>query len=288
MKLSIIIPTFRDWDDLSACMEALTVQTCGADFFEILIINNSPETSVPERFKIPNNARIVNESKKGSYAARNLGLKLAKGELIGFTDSDCLPEPNWIANALEYFNNSDIHLVGGKVELYQPSDGDRLTYLYEKCFSFNQKRNVEQHKQSITANLFCRRIVPNTIGDFAETLLSGGDFEWTRRATGSGFKIIYGENVIIKHPARRNLSEMVKKKKRTIGGMYTRFYKDYTFFQKLNFTIRFVRPHVKIFTYKNLSVKEKSQLFFATWYVECIGMKEMFLLDFKWKQAERT
>ncbi|MEB2777503.1 glycosyltransferase family A protein [Algoriphagus sp. D3-2-R+10] len=286
--ISVIIPTYREWDILTTCLNALEAQNLPPEFFEILIINNSINHPLPEGYALPKNAKVVDQPIKGSYAARNMGIKLASGDFFAFTDSDCTPEIDWISKGLAYLMRSNVDLVGGKIVLYKPVDGDQLTYLYEDNFSFNQKKNVERNGQSITANLFCSREVILNNGPFLENLLSGGDFEWTRRATSAGFNLVYGSDVIVKHPSRRNLSELIKKKKRTIGGMYFRFFKQYSAAQKFLFTVKFLRPHITILAYKHLSFTERVQLFFATWYVEFIGMKEMLLLHFMRKPAQRS
>lgn len=285
--VSVIIPTHRDWKTLNECLKQLNNQTFSSSLFEIVVVNNDPSDSIPECVEISQNTRVIPESRPGSYAARNKGMNESNAELIAFTDSDCLPALDWLEKGVELLA-SGFDMVGGKMELFKPQDGGDLAFIYEKKFGFNQKRNVEEKGQSITANFFCTRKVIEKIGPFPEGLMSGGDFEWTKKATNSGFKMAYGEGVLVKHPTRKNIGELVKKKKRTIGGMYSRFYRDYSVKRKITFAIRFVRPHVSIFAYNDLSWTEKTKLFFATWYVECIGMKEMLLLDFKKKSAERS
>lgn len=285
--VSIIIPTYRDWETLNACLINLQNQTIPKSSFEIIIVNNDPSDIKPDDLTITENTKIISESKPGSYAARNKGILEAKGNVLAFTDSDCLPTPNWIENALEYLEDG-FDLVGGEMEFFKSKKGSDLAFLYEKKFGFNQKRNVEEKGQSITANLFCSRKVIDAVGLFPEGLMSGGDFVWTKKATTAGFKMAFGKNVLVKHPTRKSIAEIVRKKKRTIGGMYSRFYKNYSPKQKLKFGLHFVRPHISIFTYNDLSILEKTKLFFATWYVECLGMREMILLDFKKKTAERS
>lgn len=287
VMISVIIPTYRDWETLKECLKHLKNQTIPISSFEIVIVNNDPSDSVPEDFELNQNVRVVSESKSGSYAARNKGVNESTGEVIAFTDSDCFPAENWLENGVKLLSQG-FDMVGGRMEFFKPSDATDLAFIYEQNFGFNQKRNVEEKGQSITANLFIKRKVFNQNGPFSENLLSGGDFEWTQRATSSGFKMAYGKDVVVFHPSRKNIAELIRKKKRTIGGMYTRFYKAYTPKQKVLFALHFVRPHISILAYPNLSNTERIKLFFATWYVECIGMKEMLKLDLGFKEAERV
>ncbi len=58
------------------------------------------------------------------------------------------------------------------------------------------------------------------VGSFDDTFKSTGDREWGNRAYKKGYRTVYGENVIVKHPARSTLSSFIKKLLRTVGGNY--------------------------------------------------------------------
>ncbi|MEQ8961723.1 MAG: glycosyltransferase family A protein, partial [Coleofasciculus sp. C2-GNP5-27] len=59
------------------------------------------------------------ESTPGSYAARNKGISLAKGEVIAFTDADCIPDAKWLESGLHrLLTIPDCGLVAGRVELF--------------------------------------------------------------------------------------------------------------------------------------------------------------------------
>src|SRR4051812_118153 len=113
--VSVIIPLYRDWPRLALCIKALYEQDYKR--FEVIIINNCEEDSIPEGFYIPENFRIITEFKPGSYAARNAGIKKASGNLIAFTDSDCIPYPSWISNAVKTFEKDPTcSRIAGKID----------------------------------------------------------------------------------------------------------------------------------------------------------------------------
>lgn len=126
MFFSVIIPTFNDWDQLKECLMALDNQSLDKDKFEIIVANNSPSSPIPE-MAFPENAIMINEPKPGSYAARNAALVVAKGEIIAFTDSDCIPDPNWLATAYDIFSiQSDVERIAGKINLTFKSQKNHL------------------------------------------------------------------------------------------------------------------------------------------------------------------
>lgn len=218
MLVSIIIPTYKDWSRLSLCLKALEEQSFPAGEFEIIVVNNNPADTIPANYHIPSNCQIIAEGKVGSYAARNAGIDLSKGTILGFTDSDCIPEKDWISNAVTYLNtNPDVSRIAGNIEIFYKSGSPTPAELYEKVYAFKQEEIVKLGL-SVTGNMFSYKLVFDSVGKFNETLLSGGDYEWSRRAQDGGFKIVFGNNITIKHPARDKMADLIKKTKRVVGG----------------------------------------------------------------------
>ena len=62
--------------------------------------------------------------------------------------------------------------------------------------------------------MFSRKTVFDAIGLFDDTLMSGGDYQWGKLAHEHNFKIVYGKHVIVNHPARDSLKELVTKERR--------------------------------------------------------------------------
>jgi GT2 family glycosyltransferase len=221
--ISIIIPTYNDWSRLTKCLIALENQNYSKDDFEIIVINNNPDDSTPKGYFIPQNCKIIKEKKPGSCAARNAGLEIAKGEIIGFTDSDCIPDNNWIKNAVEYLiSHKSCSRIAGKICIFFKSSNPSKAQLYDKLYAFNQRGYVNTSGTGVTANLFTYKSVFDKVGYFDESLMSGGDFVWGTIANKSGYKIDYVEEVIVNHPARDTLKELVKKEKR-VGGSQAKF-----------------------------------------------------------------
>jgi glycosyltransferase involved in cell wall biosynthesis len=217
--ISIIVPTFNDDARLQLCIDALENQDTSTKDYEVLIVNNSPkslEVSLPS-----SNFHILNEEKPGSYAARNLGIKHSKGEIVAFTDSDCIPECGWINSGRKAILERNADRVAGKINVFPKSYPMTAVECYEEIFAFDQERNV-RNGSAVTANLFTRRHLLSEVGLFDERLLSGGDTEWNSRATRAGFSLVYDEYVAVHHPARNSWSELSKKVQRTTGGKFAK------------------------------------------------------------------
>lgn len=218
-NVTVIIPTYYDWERLQLCLNALTMQSYPVEKFEIIVINNAPEDKIPEHLIIPDNCTLLDEAKPGSYAARNRALSIAKGDVYAFTDSDCQPERNWLLTAVDFFSaNPDIDRIGGEISLFSKNDKPNWFEIYEFIFAFPQKEFVTISGMAATGNMISKKEVFDKVGKFDASLMSGGDGEWGRRAYQHGSKIEYLDNCIVYHPTRANSKEIMTKNKRLAGG----------------------------------------------------------------------
>src|SRR5699024_7593182 len=114
-----------------SCIKSLKKQTYPKDFFEIIVIdNNSTDKSMDIAKKF--NVKIIKEKKKGSYAARNAGIKIAKGSIIAFIDVDCIARDDWIDRAISIFEQDEnISLVSGDIEFFSEKK-ESIWGIYDK------------------------------------------------------------------------------------------------------------------------------------------------------------
>ena len=219
-QVSVIVPTYRSWDALWNCLSALRLQACPPH--EIVIVNNDPGDGCPFTALLRHNEVIVDEWVVGSYAARNRGILVSACELIAFTDSDCIPDQNWLGSAVAVFeSHPEIDRVAGSINLFRPKCGRWVVWRFETIAEFGQAQAARQGLAR-TANLIVRRRVIDQIGAFDSDVNSGGDYEWSRRAESSGFRMLYCERASVRHPARGTLGQLIQKRQRLLGGRYVR------------------------------------------------------------------
>ncbi|MEN5101812.1 glycosyltransferase family A protein [Stenotrophomonas sp. TWI809] len=219
MDVTVVIPTYNDGKRVSMCVDALRKQSYQGSF-EVIVVDNGSSRDVAKFAQDDPIARVVSEPEAGSYSARNAGIRQARGRIIAFTDSDCLPGPNWLKAAVDMIDGGSADLVAGRVEIFF-KDPARPTSveLYEHRFSFRQHESVPQG-WAVTANLVVKASVFDAIGPFNAKTFSGGDAEFTRRAVNAGFKLQYGHEASLAHPARRTLAEISQMRRRHVGGFY--------------------------------------------------------------------
>jgi GT2 family glycosyltransferase len=95
---------------------------------------------------------------------------------------------------------------------------------------------------SVTANLFVKRNVFTTVGQFNASLFSGGDVEWNKRATQAGVGLLYMPKVFVMHPARLSMHALITKSRRVLGGGFVSAKQEK---RLLRYTLRYLVPPVR-------------------------------------------
>jgi glycosyltransferase involved in cell wall biosynthesis len=221
--MSVIIPVYNDREGLRVCLEALALQTWPHDRLEVLVVDNGsrePIADLTARFGF---VRLLSESEPGSYAARNRGLTEARGQLLAFTDADCLPAPTWLEEgARALLEHGGPVVLAGRVEVFaQDPARPTLAEEYELALAFTQRSNARRKHFGVTANLFTTRAAFERVGPFDTRLKSGGDKEWGQRAFAQGVPVAYCDSAVVRHPARRSVRELCQKRARQAGGLLT-------------------------------------------------------------------
>jgi len=90
-RFSIVIPAYNDWIPLKQCLQSLAQQT-NAPEFEVIIVDDGSTEAAPEylRSAAPDHPfTVIQQTHAGIPAARNRGIRAAKGEVLLFVDADC-------------------------------------------------------------------------------------------------------------------------------------------------------------------------------------------------------
>lgn len=216
--LSAIICTYNRVDKLANCLDALRrTNPPSLCEWELLVIdNNSSDRTkeVVDRFLKSTNLpiRYVFEAEQGLSAARNRGLAEARGEVIAFTDDDCIVDANWLREIEAHFSRTNVDLVGGRAELYDKNDKPVSIRTSPVPARFTEP----QHTFSMVmgCNMIFRRAVYDKIGAFDRSLGPGAknpivadDFDFIYRAFRAGFDIRYNPAILVYHDHGRRTDE---------------------------------------------------------------------------------
>lgn len=114
--VSVVIPTRDRPDSLACCLEALAAQTMPTGSFEVIVVDDGslqPLVIDASRWAGRYPLVSIHQRNTGPAGARSRGVVAARGELLAFTDDDCLPTPQWLEMLVATLRKHPEALVGG-------------------------------------------------------------------------------------------------------------------------------------------------------------------------------
>lgn len=137
--ISVIVPVYNTEKYLDRCIQSVLSQTY-TDFELLLIDDGSTDSSgaICDRYAdLDSRVRVFRKENGGASSARNMGLDNAKGEFIGFVDSDDYVLPEFLSNFISIYNGEDL-LIQGIIPDYSISS----EYIIEKA-SIDYSGNIQ-------------------------------------------------------------------------------------------------------------------------------------------------
>ncbi len=285
--ISVVIATWQRTALLERCLQALINQTISKPGYEVIIVTDGPDPHTVffmkkwlRNYKGPVAITCLSlPVKKGPAAARNAGWRSAKGELIVFTDDDCVPQPECLAQYWHAYTPYQHRAIAFSGRVQVPLSGRPTDY----------EMNILQLEQArfVTANCACSRQ--------ALELTNGLDEEFTmawREDTALEFDlnekevpIIKVPNAVIQHPVRTaTWGVSIREQKK---GMFNAllYKKHTTLYEKSG------EAHVPWYYYLIAGVLLLAIVFAfhnpqRTWY--CLGIWAVLTAWFAWKRLRNT
>jgi GT2 family glycosyltransferase len=163
-SVSIVIPTLNRKNRLQTCINSLLNLNYPKSKTEIIIVDGGSLDGTIEMLKTEfRNVKIVIDKRDGISYARNTGGKIAHGEIIAFTDDDCVVDREWLKNLVTAFHSEKIAAVGGPTILLNPKVFPKKLVESPTLGTFSLGNTERKTKILITANLAVRHdIFENT------------------------------------------------------------------------------------------------------------------------------
>lgn len=224
-NISVIIPVKDSSQKLESTLKSI-FKTCLSDYKskEVIVVNDGNNADINKLIatKYSHRVTLVSTIKsKGSYHARNKGIKNANGDYLIFFDVPLKLEPGWFPQIKKAFDDGYDYIVGNiKVD---PDDCNTLAKKMYAVTSFPVKSYFNNQNFGPTAFLAVKKKVFDEIGLF-DTLYSGGDMVFGQRVYKEGYSMKFLKAAVACHPSR-NLKQQFWKKVRVYSGNY-RLYID--------------------------------------------------------------
>jgi GT2 family glycosyltransferase len=212
-RVTVVVPVRDAAGCVEDCLRSLAAQSY--PHAEVLVVDNGSRDDTRERVA-RHPVTLLVESQHGSYAARNAGVRAARGDLIAFIDADCVAEPDWLAAGIAGFADPAVGCVCGPIRGAGPGRSAVERYLVRRGM-LSQRATLEHafKPYAQTANALYRRGVFDTVGLFEERWPSGGDADlcWRMQLHG-GFCLRFEPGAGVEHRHRSTLGAMVRQRYR--------------------------------------------------------------------------
>ena len=169
-SVTVIIPSYNSHKTIGWTFTGIKAQTKYDLIKEIIVVDSSDDGITPDFLK-SNEDNILKVTRSGSRVMpaiqRNIGAKLATGDLLCFVDSDAFPAPNWIELIIEEYNKG--YLAGGGSYRVPESQQNKPIAFAQYFLEFSQFIGYGKRRHQImipSCNLFCDRTLFNKIGGF--------------------------------------------------------------------------------------------------------------------------
>ncbi len=211
--ISIIVPAYNAEKTIKGCLEALLNQDYNGNY-EIIMVDDGSTDSTADIILGYKTVRLIKQSNAGPAAARNRGASEAKGEIILFTDSDCVPERDWIRMMIEPFIQ-DISVIGvkGAYRTRQREIAARFVQLeYEDKYDKMKKDETIDFIDTYSA-AFKKDIFLSMGGyDTSFPVACAEDVDLSYRLSSEGHKMVFNPKAIVYHIHPNTVIGYLKKK----------------------------------------------------------------------------
>ncbi len=232
-KISVIVCSYNGAARIKETLESLKNQSYPN--LEVIVVDDGSTDRTSDVARQYDFKLIRLEKNLGLAAARNRGVKEAAGEIIAFTDDDCIAHKDWIKNLAEVYSASEVDGVGGRIEAYSTSSllekyayfarhpiyahrpqiesGHRVINYLKNFFGLGGAKLIDGQRIAgmMGANSSFRRSLLERAGGRDERFKNyGEDWDLNVRLSKLGANLVYRDGAVIYHKHRIDLKSFVR------------------------------------------------------------------------------
>lgn len=217
--ISVVVPVYNRQTELRMLLGELSLQEHPGPIVEIILCDDGSSENISQlagEVSLPSwmSVRCLRLEHRGASAARNAGLAQSTGEIVAFTDSDCLPSPAWLRELVRPFNDPAIGLVGGHVDYRRAEklSGRCVNYVMSSLIgggARDPRCAIRMQYYPRSGNMAVRREPALTVGGFP-LVTHGEDVEFSHLVLAQGFQQAFAPAATVLHNESRSLNAVGK------------------------------------------------------------------------------
>lgn len=209
LSVSVVVPVYNGMKTIAGTVEKLLRQSYKP--IEIIVVDDgSTDGTLAALRRFEPKIKLIAKTNGGPASARNRGIDLAKGNVVAFTDSDCLPTENWLQCLIAGFTNESIAGVGGTIT---SAEKTLISEYIDLAGFLNPQADIKGNiPYLITANACFRKVVLSKVSGFSEEFRKPGGEEpelcWRIKKLGYQFSV--APDAIVYHHHRQTVLSFLK------------------------------------------------------------------------------
>ncbi len=212
MDVSVVVPARNAASMIDDCLSGLQTQSVPEDRYEVIVVDDGSTDETPGIVE-KHDVTLVSQPPRGPAAARNKGVATSEGEIVLFTDADCVPDENWIAEMVRSFGDAEVVGVKGVYRTRQKDIVARFVQCeYEERYELMARRRWIDFIDTYSAGY--RREVFLAQGGFDTRYPNASveDQELSFRLAERGHKMVFNPQAIVYHQHPKTLTAYFRRK----------------------------------------------------------------------------
>jgi glycosyltransferase involved in cell wall biosynthesis len=224
LTVSVVVCTHRRPEMLNGLLEAM--KKLDPRPSQLIVVDNDPEDGRSKALVDAAGAHYIREDRRGLDNARTAGLAAATGDVVAFTDDDCLPSERWLRDLPELFDDPRVAAVTGPAFAHELDSEAKLAFEDSGGFGRGFQRRVYEwtnlpapgaSRAGAGANMIIRRAIAEELGelfppelDAGTATQSGGDLYALYKIIAAGYRVMYDPGTYVHHRHRAELESMYR------------------------------------------------------------------------------
>jgi glycosyltransferase involved in cell wall biosynthesis len=202
-SVTVVVPVRDGAETIGDLLAALGAQVPPPAAAEIVVVDNGSTdgtADIVRRFDV----RLAQAQTPGPSAARNVGLAVARGDVVAYLDADTLPTRRWLVEILAPFEDPAVVLVGGATIGFAPeTPAQRFVASQMEASAFEHSVSRALFPFAASRNLAVRCEPARAVGGWAEDMPTAEDMDFCfRLSRATGAPLAHSPGAIVLHRDR--------------------------------------------------------------------------------------
>lgn len=199
-SVSVVVAARDAAEVLPDCLRSLVALDYPEELLELIVVDNASKDATADVARaFSPRVTLLHESRRGASAARNRGIAAAAGEVIAFTDSDCVVDRSWLRELVAGMQGTNVGIAAGRIRALRPCN--RIAELGEMIHD-HRRALASAPAYAISMNWASPKRVLEQVGPFDVSLLRCQDVDLSYRIAQRGYRFVYVDEATVYHRNR--------------------------------------------------------------------------------------